>query len=129
MSWDIFIQDFGPYDDIKDIPDDFNPQPFGIRDEILQKIIDHYPDIDFSDPEWGIIRTDTYSIELSISKDQNVDSIVLHVRGDKPAADCVANIVKIIGQKAFDTGTGEFLDLDNPDRGFAKFRAYRDKHI
>lgn len=128
MSWDIFIQDYGSYNKISEIPDDFKPKPFGNRDDIIKRMVEIYPEADFSDPSRGIIDADAFSIEISISGDQIVDSITLHVRGDKLDADYVAKIVKIIGQRAFDTGTGEFLDLNDPDLGFAKWRTYRNKH-
>ena len=128
MSSDIFIQDFGHYNDISEIPDDFKPGPIGNRDEIIKQIVELYPDADFSDPTWGVIDKEIFSIEINLGEDQIVDSIALHVRGEKPGADCVANIIKKLGQRAFDTGTGELLDINDPDKGFAKWRAYRDKN-
>ena len=129
MSWDLYIQDFGPYERIEDIPDDFKPLPIGNLSDIINKIRSMVPFADFDDPAWGVIETDEFSIEINVGDQECVDSIALHVRGGGDAAWCVADILKSLGLRAYDTGIDAFFDMNEPDKGFAQWRALRDKRM
>ncbi|WP_375587442.1 hypothetical protein [Flagellimonas aurea] len=58
MSWDLFVQDWGDFDSLDEIADDFEPKTIGLRSEIIDKIKTVEPTVDFSNPSWGYWRTD-----------------------------------------------------------------------
>ncbi len=129
MSWDVFIQDLPEVDSIEDIPHDFNPKPIGSRATLIAHIQEVIPQVDFSDPAWGILDTDGFSIEFNLGKKEVVKCIALHVRGGAEAGACVADILKKLGLRALDSSTGEFFDVHNPEWGYNQWRAYRDKVV
>ncbi len=38
MSWELFVQDWGEYYYLLDLPDDFEPKSFGKKSEIIAKL-------------------------------------------------------------------------------------------
>jgi hypothetical protein len=127
MSWDVYAQDFGPYKTFEEIPNDFAPGPIGKRSEIIEKILAIVPFAEFSDPEWLVIDADEFSIEINMSDEEVLDAITFHIRGGGDAGECVASILKSLGLRAHDSGTGDFFNMDAPDEGFAKWRELRDR--
>ncbi len=129
MSWDVFVQSIPEgVQDVRDIPDDFVPGPLGPRDEIVAGIRDVFPAVDFSDPEWGRVEGDGYSIEINLNAEDPVKSFALHVRGDTAATDAVAALLDRLAFRAFDpqSPTGVF-EAESSGQGFEKWRAYRDQ--
>ena len=130
MSWDIYVQDFPLHAaTIDDVPNDFVPAPIGTRSEIIREIQDVVPFADFSDPSWGKIDGDKFSIEVSLGKDEELSSFAFHVRGDNEAAAVVSEILIGLKLKAFDTGTGEFFDHSQAAAGLQRWREFRDRVI
>ena len=85
MSWDIFVQDL-PRDaaTVADIPQDFKPAPIGKRADVIARIKEVVPSTDFSDPSWGQIEGEDWSIEVNIGKNETCSGFALHVRrGDE----------------------------------------------
>jgi hypothetical protein len=70
VSWDVDVQDWPPVATPWDIPDGFDFQPIGTRIEITTKIREVAPAADFTDPAWGRIESDDYSIEVNIGDDE-----------------------------------------------------------
>ena len=131
MSWDIFVQDL-PRDarSTADIPADFRPKPIGSRADVIRQINDLIPDADFSDPSWGRIEAEDWSIEVNMGADEECKSFALHVSGGDAVVGVVGAILKHLNLRALDSQTGEFFvagaeALDN----FQKWRAYRDQVI
>jgi hypothetical protein len=131
MSWDIIAQDLpGNAISVQDIPDDFKPQAIGDRDELIAKIREVVPEADFSNPSWGIIDGDDWSIEVSIAEQNNCGSIAFHVRGGDGAVAVVAAILNKVQLRALDCQAGEFFtggaeSLDS----FRAWRRYRDRVV
>lgn len=128
MSWDIHISDLPEVQSISDIPEDFRPQSLGSRSALIAKIVDIFPFADFSDPSWGIIDGDGWSIEINIGKDMECDGIMLHVRG-KGAVPAVAAIVDQLGLRAIDIQSGKFFQRDAANESFNSWRSYRDSVV
>ncbi len=129
MSWDIFVQDL-PRDvkSFDDMPDDFQPSPIGHRSKIIEQIVEVIPNANFSDPSWGIIDGNDWSIEVSMGNDEICDGFAFHIRGGETAVGFVAAILDRLGLRAFDPQSGGFFEagpaaLDS----FRKWRAYRDQ--
>lgn len=79
MSWDVFVQDL-PQEakSAADIPADFRPASIGKRSAIIEKIREVFPTADFSDPSWGRINGDNWSIEVNIGANEDCGGFALH---------------------------------------------------
>jgi hypothetical protein len=129
MSWDIFVQDL-PADarSVDDIPSDFRPAPIGKRSTLIEKIKEVVPIADFSDPSWGRIDGDGWSIEVNMGNEEDCSSFALHIRGGDTAVGVVAEILQHLRLRALDTQAGGFFTADaGAIDSFRKWRAYRDQ--
>ena len=131
MSWDIFVQDL-PRDarSIADIPTDFRPKTIGKRVDMIKKIRELLPEADFSDPSWGRIDHEDWSIEVNIGESEECTGFALHVRGGDAVVGVVGGILAHLNVRALDSQTGDFFvagaeALDS----FRKWRAYRDQVV
>jgi hypothetical protein len=131
MSWDIFVQDL-PRDArvLADVPANFRPGPIGKRSAVIEKIREIVPTADFSDPSWGLIDGDDWSIEVNIGAEETCTGFALHVRGGDAAVGVVAAILQHLNLRALDSQTGEFFAA-GPQAidSFSKWRAYRDRAV
>ena len=125
MSWDIFVQDM-PIDaaTVDEIPATFVPAAIGSRSNIIAKIKEVIPFANFSDPAWGTIDGDGFSIDVNLGADETVDSFAFHVRGDALAAGLVSEILTRLQLRAFDSGTGDIFDHANAAAGLQLWHAY-----
>jgi hypothetical protein len=114
---------------VQDIPDGFRPGPIGRRGDLIRAIGEVVPSAEFSDPSWGVINGDGFSIEVSMGRDETVDCIALFVRGGDTAVGVVADIIGRLGLRALDTGTGDFFDPAAAVGSVQRWRAYRDRVI
>jgi hypothetical protein len=130
MSWDIFVQKI-PADarTLDDIPADFRPASIGQRSDIISKVKEVAPSADFSNPAWGVIEGDDYSIEVNLGSGEEVMSFVFHVRGSGEAANVVADILRRLGLRGLDSGTGNIFDPDRASSGFEEWRRYREQAV
>lgn len=129
MSWDIFVQDFPQTAaTIGDIPADFQPASIGKRSAVIERIKEIVPIADFSDPSWGLLEGDGWSIEINMGSEEDCQGFSLHVRGDDPAVGIVASVLQHLELRAFDAQTGNFF-VAGPDaiEPFRTWRSYRDR--
>ena len=131
MSWDVLVF-VAPFDvRVDDITDDYAPPPLGSLGTVHWRLRDGVPGIDLSDPAWGVVHGQGWTIELNIGLDEAVHSIMLHVRGaGDTAVSAVRQIAVAVGGRAMDVAEGEFLTGDDGDlRGWHAYQddsAYRD---
>lgn len=125
MSWDLFVQDWGDVNSLDEIPDDFNPRPIGNRSEIIDKMKEAEPTIDFSDPSWGRLDNDQFSIEFNMGDKEILDGFTMHVRGNEMAIPCIANILSELGLKAADGSSPNFFDIERSKNDMQKWIVYR----
>jgi hypothetical protein len=126
MSWDIFIQDLPDVARVEDIPNDFEPAPLGERAAIVERIRQAVPDVDFSNPEWGVVEGQGWSMEFNIGGEDPCKSIMLIVRGaGEEAPELVGRIIHSVGARGLDSQTGEFFDVEKAKTSFAEWQAYR----
>jgi len=115
---------------IHDIADDHQFVPMGDAVEVRSNISKVLPDVDWSDPAWGVLDGDGYSIEFNFQPDGPVTGFMLHVRG---GSDPIAAIVKLCsahGWAAIDTSTGDYIDLQAPSHeGWESFQGFRDQIV
>jgi hypothetical protein len=129
MSWDIHVQDFGPYASIDEIPTNFRPGNIGYKVKIFGEMLEVAPQADFSDPTWGLIDTEDGSIEVNIGQDDPVDGFMLHVRGGPLTLETVWKLLRHLELRGLDMQTGDFLAAENATESFDRWRDYRDQVI
>lgn len=132
MSWDIFIQDF-PHQakTIDEIPPDFDPQPIGMRTYLIQQICEVIPDADFSDPSWGLVDGNGFSIEINLGNNELVTSFALHIRGSNDSLiDLIEKLLQHLKLRALDPGSDTgFFDAEQSRSSFQRWVEYRDKVV
>ncbi|KNY25862.1 hypothetical protein [Pseudobacteroides cellulosolvens] len=105
MSWGIVLVKVP--DEVRtlsELPKDYSPPPLGTLNDILEMLKELLPDVDFSNPSWGILGTEKGSIEFSIGDKDPVESIVLYIRGE--VIDIICKLCKETSWQAFDSLTG-----------------------
>ncbi len=130
MSWDVILLQI-PSDImmINDLADDF-VSVLGAQSEIVSKLTHLFPDLNCSDPAWGVLDRPGFSIEFNIGHEDPISSIMLHVRGEDAAVEVIHDLCQYVGWRAFDTTTGEFLAFgEHSTAGLRQWRAYRDSAI
>ena len=129
MSYDIFVQDLPKSaNSVDEIPSDFVPSPLGPRQSIIDGILDVVPTADFSDPAWGKIDSDYWSIEVNIVENDPCKSFAFHVHGGSAAVGAVAAILEKLGFRALDISEGGIFSPDQSSiESFTKWRDYRNR--
>ena len=103
QTWDILVQDIPPgITSVDQMPPGFKTAPIGQRDDIIAAITAIAPDVDFSDPTWGVIRGDGYTIEINIGEEAVTSDFAFHVRGDDEAAIVISRILQRLELRAYD---------------------------
>jgi hypothetical protein len=129
MSWDIFVQYIpDSVKSIKEMPADYSPRVIGMRSEIIALIRKIIPEANFSNPEWGLISENNFSIEINMGDNEEVKNFAFHVRGDDLAVGLIADILHRLGMRAFDSNskTGIF-DPAQSLNSLRQWQDYRDK--
>jgi len=129
MSWDVFVFNAPPHIATMDqIPHDFLPPPLGPASDIGRRLRESVAAVDLSDPRWGRVLGETWSIELSMGAAATVESIMLHVQGGgDDVLTVIARIAAAVDARALDISTGEFLTGDlSQTAGWHGFQRHRD---
>ncbi|USD25796.1 hypothetical protein [Flagellimonas marinaquae] len=126
MSWDLFVQDWGDFDSLDEIADDFEPKSIGFRSEIIDKIKTVEPTVDFSNPSWGILENGQFSIEFNMGESEDFNGFVMHIRGNELAMPCIGNILSSLELKASDGSSPFFFDVEKSKGDLQKWIDYRD---
>ena len=87
------------------------------------------PDVDFSDPTWGMFERPGFSIEFNMGAEEICDGFMLHVRGGGSAMETVARLREGLQLRGFDCQTGEFFSIEAARSSFGQWQAYRDRVI
>ena len=127
MSWDLFVQDWGNFDSLEDIPDDFEPQPIGKRSTIINLIKTVEPTVDFTNPSWGLLENEFFSIEFNMGMDEVLSSFTMHVRGNELAIPCIGNILAELKLNAADGSTTYFFNIEKSKADMNKWKEYRNQ--
>ena len=130
MSWDIYIMKFpASIKKVADVPDDFQGKPLGKRSEIIAQICAVVLDADFSNPEWGDLDGNGFSIEFNMGSSEITDSILLHVRGGGNPTPVIAAVLDRLQLRAIDCQAGEFFDIATARASFDSWQRYRDQIV
>jgi hypothetical protein len=113
----------------EDFPDDFTSE-LGPQSQVLSTLAAILPHLDLTDPTWGRLDDDGFSIEFNIGDRDPVDAIMLHVRGGDSAIRVIQHVCEHTGWRALDTSTGDFIDsAQDPTKGLRQWRTFRDQVV
>jgi hypothetical protein len=130
MSWDIIVQDLPSYaKTLNDIPDNFMPKPIGSRSSIIEGIKYVVPFVDFTDPSFGKIEGDHFSIEIALGSEEEIMSFIFIVRGFNIAPGIIADILRHLKLRALDINAGSLFDLTSAEESFKQWQKYRNQVI
>jgi hypothetical protein len=129
LSWDVIL--VGAPARVRstaDFPKDYDPPRFE-RATAIARITELFPNaVDFSNPSWGVIDGDGWSMEVNIGKEETTQSFMLHVRGGGDPLPAIFQIADALGLRPLDCSSGELLSPDNPEAAcFKDWQAYRDQ--
>ncbi len=91
--------------------DERAPTVIGTRAQIAARILQACPDVDWSDPTWGVLDGDGYSLEIALGRDEDVVTFTIFARG--PAEGTIMEMLDGTGWRALDTRTGDWLCLSD----------------
>lgn len=130
MSWDISIQNLPDSAvSISDIPEDFQPPSLGSRAGVIASILKAIPDVDFSDPSWGMLRRKGFSIEFNMGGEEICDGIMLHVRGGGDSMHLIDQLLKSLNLRGVDCQTGDLFTTDIASSSFSAWQEFRDNVV
>jgi hypothetical protein len=95
MTWDLFVADLPQVKRAQDLPGDYRPRSLGSRSALQRRILEVLPEVDFTDPAWGVLETTDCVIQFSMASDP-VDAFALHVRAGRDGAAAVPVISRLL---------------------------------
>lgn len=101
--------------------------PLGPRAAVSRQISAVFQGTDWTDPDWGTWRGDEGSIEFDVGDDDEVESVMLHVRATDAVVARIVALVDAHGWRALDTTTTEFLAAPGDTAGVSGWRGFRDR--
>lgn len=132
MSWDVLVMNYNgsPPADMEEMAEAGEPDPLGKLASVRKAISKYLPDVDWSDPVYGIYEGEGFTIEFSMGKEDPLDSIMLFVRGGGDAITTLFQFANPNNWSLFDCSTSEFLDPENPSPvGWEGFQEFGDKAV
>jgi hypothetical protein len=130
MSWDILVVGLStPPPRVEQMPRDWRGEALGSPVEVREKISAVLPEVDWSDPTWGILVRDGFSFEFNVGGKHPSDGFMVHVRGG-PAVAQLLRLAEKTGWYLLDLSQMEWLHhCKDPEAGWVGFQAYRDRAI
>lgn len=129
MSYDLFVQDLPrDLDTVDDIPDDYEPKSLGARGALVARIRGAAPTVDFSDPCWGVVKTDDFTVEIDLREADPVPSFSLHLSGSDGALLLAHQLLSALGLAALDpqAESGLFVFDDEALENYRAWRKFQD---
>ena len=129
MGWDVLILNAdGVPKSLSGLPKDWAPKSMGDAAEVRAAIATSAPDVDWTDPAWGVFAGDEFSVEFNLAATGPVDSFALHIRGGGDPLRLIADLCRPNGWAAVDFSTGDLIDLTNPSpESWLAWQQYRDR--
>lgn len=128
MSWDVSVfAAEAPPPPVAEMHREWRGLPLGTLAELRERISQVLPEVDWSDPRWGIYAGEAV-LEFNLGADDPALSFMVHVRGGGDPVSLLARLVERWGWYMLDTSTVEWLHhSEAPGAGWAAFREYRDR--
>lgn len=114
MSWDVLFQDL-PKDIIsmEEIDENFAPKMLCTKNYYVEMMKTLFQNADYTDLSWITIEEDEYFIEFNSGSNEEIESLMLHIKGKKIPIEIIKKIVEYTGWKAIDASENEIMDLEN----------------
>ena len=129
MSWDLsfYAAEFPP-PPVAEMPSDWEGSKFGTLAEVRKQISTCLPNVDWSDPSWGLYDGVGFSYEFNIGENDHGFGFAVHVRGGGDAVSELMRLAEENGWYVLDTSQGEWWHhcVDHSE-GWKEFQAYRDR--
>ncbi|MCP4317283.1 MAG: hypothetical protein GY789_15035 [Hyphomicrobiales bacterium] len=131
MSWDIsFMAADNPPPPVSEMPDEWSGNHAEAVADVPAKISSILPKTDWSDPKWGTLDGNSFSLEFNMGDDDPCSSFMIHARGGGEVARVIEEIAQLPGWYALDTSQGEWLHhCSSAEAGIEAFNNYRDQVI
>ena len=138
MSWDLLAFD-APLDfkspSKEDIPEGWEPKPFGLRSEVEAKLKLLLPGVQFkvfniregTATLWGFWSHEGYSLEISLGETEHITYLWIAARGDGKSLYTIAEIIEAFGLRGVDLQRGEFFDIETARESFGQWRKAVDR--
>lgn len=129
MSWDISVVASSSLPPpVEQMPRDWRGEFLGSQANIRERISTVLPEVDWSDPTWGIFDGEGFSFEFNMGKKDPSDGFMIHVRGGGPAVTKLLELGASTGWFLLDCSQSEWLHhCKDPNAGWVGFQAYRDR--
>lgn len=128
MSWDLFVfsaetaMGAGPAGEAV-FADDFQPMPIGPLRQVRSDLSAVFPAIDWTEPGWGSLDAEGYSLEFSLGAEDPCLTLMIHARG--AATPAILKLIDATGWHVLDMSSGKWINLSSdPDAGRQLFEAY-----
>lgn len=113
---------------VAEMPEDWKGEALGTCAEVRALISKAIPEVDWTDPAWGVVELGDASLEFNIGEGEPIDGIMIHARGDGGVVKVLFSLAEATGWFFLDCSEGEwFHHMANPDASWEAFRQFRDK--
>ncbi len=131
MSWGIIAQDLPQSaTSVEETPDDFQLQSIGNGTQLISQIRQVVPQADFTDPTWGIVDDEDWTIKVRMGGKELCESIAFHVRGGDGVIGAVAAILDELKLRSIDCQSSEFFTTGSDTlQSLPTWRHYRDRVV
>lgn len=130
MSWDVLFQDL-PKNIIsmEEIDENFVPEMLCTKNYYVKMMKTLFQNADYTDLSWITIEEDEYFIEFNSGSNEEIESLMLHIKGKKVPIEIIKKIVEYTGWKAIDASENEIMDLENYEFNDEEFEDMKIKVI
>jgi hypothetical protein len=132
MSWDLFVMRLPKgLTNIEELPPDHVAKPLGKRASLIRKLHALVPGLEFDEAGGATVAKPRLgSIEITLGRDDPVQSVMLAVRGSKHVIPMVAAIVDALGGRAVDaTSPSGLFDPKTAGKSLGSVKAYAGKVV
>ena len=130
MSWDVLYLNYhgDPPKDLRS--DDDGLDVLGSAEDVHAAIARTLPDVNWSDPVWGMYMGNGFTLEFNTGNGDPVQAIMVHVRGGGDPIPTLLQVAAPNKWSLYDCSMGEFIDPEHPSgEGWEGFQAFRDKIV
>lgn len=129
MSWDLLafrapVEFKSPRKE--DLPQGWEPAPFGLRSEVQVQLSGLLPGVQFSfvkDNLWGTWSNQSCSLEFNLGDVENITYFWMAARGESgEALRTIAFLLDALNLRGVDLQRGEFFDLKAAHQSFQQWR-------
>jgi hypothetical protein len=132
MSWDVFLANIphsvAHVDELDDLYSEADPPPTISRAALVAAIHEVFPGVTEVAADFLRFDGDGFSIEFSLSEEEELDSAMLSARGGSDAVFAIALLLERTGLRGIDPGSENgFFSVEGAGESFEAWEKYRDR--